>query len=241
MERYSVLKDKNPREIVLLRGSGCKWKRCTFCDYHLDYCLDEEDNYNLNAQVLSKVTGIYNKLEVINSGSFCDLDNKTMDLIIKTCEEKNISTVHFECHYIHHKEVPALKEKFKEHNINVRIKTGVETFDVDYRENVMKKGFGKSTPEKIRTYADEVCLLFGLTGQTESSMKNDIETGLKYFDRVCVNIMNDNTTNVKPDKSVIKVFAEKIAPNYIDNDRVDILMKNTDFGVGGESEEQTND
>lgn len=241
MERYSVLKDKNPREIVLLRGSGCKWKRCTFCDYHLDYCLDEEDNYNLNAQVLSKVTGIYNKLEVINSGSFCDLDNKTMDLIIKTCEEKNISTVHFECHYIHYKEVPALKEKFKEHNINVRIKTGVETFDVDYRENVMKKGFGKSTPEKIRTYADEVCLLFGLTGQTENSMKNDIETGLKYFDRVCVNIMNDNTTNVKPDKSVIKVFAEKIAPNYIGNDRVDILMKNTDFGVGGESEEQTND
>ena len=241
MERYSVLKDKNPREIVLLRGSGCKWKRCTFCDYHLDYCLDEEDNYNLNAQVLSKVTGIYNKLEVINSGSFCDLDNKTMDLIIKTCEEKNISTVHFECHYIHHIEVPALKENFKEHNINVRIKTGVETFDVDYRENVMKKGFGKSTPEKIRTYADEVCLLFGVTGQTENSMKNDIETGLKYFDRVCVNIMNDNTTNVKPDKSVIKVFAEKIAPNYIDNDRVDILMKNTDFGVGGESEEQTND
>ena len=105
----------------------------------------------------------------------------------------------------------------------------------------MKKGFGKSTPEKIRTYADEVCLLFGLTGQTENSMKNDIETGLKYFDRVCVNIMNDNTTNVKPDKSVIKVFAEKIAPNYIGNDRVDILMKNTDFGVGGESEEQTND
>lgn len=237
MERYSVLKDKNPREIVLLRGSGCKWKRCTFCDYHLDYCLDEEENYNLNAQVLSKVTGIYNKLEVINSGSFCDLDNKTMDLIIKTCEEKNISTVHFECHYVHHKGVPALKEKFKEHNINVRIKTGVETFDVDYRENVMKKGFGKSTPEKIRTYADEVCLLFGLTGQTENSMKNDIETGLKYFDRVCVNIMNDNTTNVKPDNSVIKVFAEKIAPNYIGNDRVDILMENTDFGVGGESEE----
>ena len=39
----------------------------------------------------------------------------------------------------------------------------------------------------------------------------------------------------------LKVFAEKIAPNYIGNDRVDILMKNTDFGVGGESEEQTND
>lgn len=237
MERYSVLCNKNPREIVLLRGSGCKWKRCTFCDYHLDYSLCDEENYILNANVLSNVTGKYKKLEVINSGSFCDLDDKTMDLIVKTCLDKNISTVHFECHYIHHKEVPALKEKFVENNITVKIKTGVETFDVDYRENIMKKGFAKATPEKIRSYADEVCLLFGLCGQTEKSMINDIETGLKYFDRVCVNIMNNNTTSVKPDKEVIKIFAEKIAPNYINNSRVDILMENTDFGVGSKDKE----
>ena len=25
MPRYSVITDKNPREIVLLRGDGCKW------------------------------------------------------------------------------------------------------------------------------------------------------------------------------------------------------------------------
>lgn len=37
MERYSVITNKNPREIVLLRGSGCKWRRCAFCDYHLDF------------------------------------------------------------------------------------------------------------------------------------------------------------------------------------------------------------
>ena len=38
--RYSVITEKNPREIVMLRGSGCKWRRCRFCDYHLDFSKD---------------------------------------------------------------------------------------------------------------------------------------------------------------------------------------------------------
>ncbi|MEE1281912.1 MAG: radical SAM protein, partial [Acutalibacteraceae bacterium] len=86
--------------------------------------------------------------------------------------------------------------------------------------------------QNITEYADEVCLLFGLTGQTEESMLNDIETGLKYFDRVCVNIMTPNTTKVKPDTAVISVFKNKVAKKYINNSRVDILFENTDFGVG---------
>ena len=34
--RYAVIEEKNPREIVMLRGLGCTWRRCRFCDYHLD-------------------------------------------------------------------------------------------------------------------------------------------------------------------------------------------------------------
>lgn len=74
---------------------------------------------------------------------------------------------------------------------------------------------------------------FGLGGQTEVSMKKDIETGLAHFDRVCVNIMEENTTPIKPDPNVIETFINKISPLYIDNPRVDILIHNTDFGVGG--------
>ena len=48
--RYSVINDKNPREIVLLRGSGCKWKRCAFCDYHTDFSEDENANFELNSK-----------------------------------------------------------------------------------------------------------------------------------------------------------------------------------------------
>lgn len=240
MERYSVIKDKNPREIVLLRGSGCKWRRCTFCDYHLDFCKDEEENFRLNNKVLSNVKGIYKRLEVINSGSFCDLDEKTMDKILDTCKDREINTLHFECHYLHKDEVPAIKERFSRENITVKIKSGVETFDILYREEVMKKGFDSASPKYISKYADEVCLLFGLKGQTEKSMTTDIETGLKYFERVCVNIMNENTTPVKPDKEVIEIFAKNIAPKYIDNNRVDILMENTDFGVGVKNEGEEN-
>ena len=237
MERYSVVKEKNPREIVLLRGSGCKWKICTFCDYHLDRCDNEEENYLLNLQELKKVTGKYKRLEVINSGSFCDLDEKTMNLIKKVCKDKGITTLHFESHWMHRKEVPALRERFRHIGVKVVIKTGVETFDRNFREKILKKGFGEASPEQIAVYAQEICLLFGIIGQTKESMEKDIETGLKYFDRVCINIMCDNSTTVKPDSGVISIFKDKIAPKYIDNDRVDILMDNLDFGVGDKVQE----
>ncbi len=237
MKRYSIITKKNKREIVLLRGSGCRWRRCTFCDYHLDCGSSENENFILNKKVLSKVQGIYGKLEVINSGSFCDLDKKTMEMIRRVCAERSIRTVHFECHWLHRKEVPEIKKYFQDIGVDVKIKTGVETFDIGYRENIMKKGFGNASPEKIAEYADEVCLLFGLKGQTADSMRNDIETGLKFFDRVCVNIMTPNSTPIKPDNGVIKEFKINIAPNHIGNDRVDILLENTDFGVGAENAE----
>lgn len=160
MIRYSVITQKNPREIVMLRGNGCKWRRCRFCDYHLDYSKDTESNYELNKEQLAKVTGLYHKLEIINSGSFTDLD-------------------------------------------------------------------------EIASYFDEVCLLFGLPGQSVSSMRNDIETGLRYFERVCVNIMTQNQMPIQPDDRVIALFKTEIYPDYAQNDRVDILIENTDFGVGG--------
>lgn len=46
MQRYSVISDKNPGEIVLLRGKGCRYKRCAFCDYHEDELQNEQENYH---------------------------------------------------------------------------------------------------------------------------------------------------------------------------------------------------
>ena len=237
MVRYSEITEKNPREILLLRGSGCKWKRCTFCDYHLDACASEEENFCLNREQIELVTGKYDRLEVINSGSFVDLDERTMQAIRDKCLEKGIGTVHFECHWMHRNSVPMLRESFAALGVEVKVKIGVETFDAAYREQVLHKGIGEKDPEKIAGDFDEVCLLFGLEGQTRESMRRDIETGLRFFERVCVNIMEENTTPVKPDQEVIAVFVKEIYPYYIENKRVDILLQNTDFGVGSEEEQ----
>lgn len=233
MIRYSVITEKNPREIVLLRGSGCVWKKCTFCDYHLDASPDTAENFALNHAVLANVTGEFGRLEVINSGSFCDLDAQTMQNIEQVCLEKKIQVIHFECHWIHRKEIPALRERFDAIGVQTKMKIGVETFDRTYREEILHKGIGVSDPAEIAELFDECCLLFGLSGQTVESMQRDIETGLANFERVCVNIMVENRTAVKPDPSVIHAFCAQIAPLYRENPRVDILMDNTDFGVGG--------
>lgn len=234
LERYSIIKEKNKREIVLLIGSGCVWKKCTFCDYHTDFNKNSEECFKINTKELNKVTGIYGTLEVINSGSFTELDENTMKKIEEVCILKNIKQLHFESHWLNIDKIHPLKEHFKKLGITIKLKIGIETFDYYFRESYLKKGINNILPEKIAKYFDEVCLLQGIAGQNEEFMKKDIEIGLKYFERVCINIMQKNRTHILPDPNVEKIFLEKIYPIYKDNERIDILLNNTDFGVGGE-------
>ncbi|ONI43311.1 radical SAM protein [Candidatus Epulonipiscioides gigas] len=233
MNRYSVIQEKNKREIVLIRGKGCSWRKCRFCDYHLDSSENQHENDVLNKIELEKITGIYSKLEVINSGSFVDLSDQTIDLIEKVCIDKAIKEVHFECHWRHRESIKIIKERFNILGIKVKVKIGIETFDALFRESYLLKGIDETKPEEISKYFDECCLLQGIPAQTTKSMIYDIEIGLKYFDRVCINIMQENGMPIKPDPRVIQLFEKFVYPLYIDNDRVDILMENTAFGVGG--------
>ncbi|MCC8073152.1 MAG: radical SAM protein [Clostridiales bacterium] len=230
MERYNIIKEKNPREIILLRGKGCIYKKCSFCDYHFDSCKNESENFELNKSVISNISGKYGNLEVINSGSVFELDGNTLSLLKTVCGEKNIKTVHFECHYLYKDLIPELRKEWQ--NFNLKIKLGLETFDYDFRENVLLKGIDEKEPKIISEYFDEANLLFGISGQTDESIERDILTALEYFERICVNIMCENTSSVKPDRQVIDSFIKNIYPKYKDNERIDILINNTDFGVG---------
>lgn len=230
MERYSVIKEKKPREIVLLRGSGCIYKKCSFCDYHLDKCDNTEKNFVLNKDVLQNVTGEFGNIEIINSGSVFELDDKTIRLIKKICNDKNISTIHFESHYLYNDRIPQLRQDFSQ--FELKMKLGLESFDYNFREKILKKGIRERSPDIISKNFDEANLLFGIAGQSVDTMEKDIELGLKYFERLCINIMCRNSTEIQPDNAVIKAFAEEIYPKYINNNRIDILINNTDFGVG---------
>ena len=232
MQRYSIITEKNPREIVLLRGQGCRYRRCAFCDYHDDASCDEHANLEVNTEALSHVTGQFGCLEIVNSGSFCELDGSTMRAIMAVCVARKITTVHFECHWLYRRHIAALRLAFAEIGVNVKMKIGVETFDAEYRENIMLKGMKETDPAKIAEVFNECCLLFGLPGQTVKSMKADIEIGLRHFERICVNIMVENTAPLQPSESVRQMFMNDVYPLYKDNQRVDILLHNTDFGVG---------
>ena len=208
--RYAVINEKNPREIVMLRGQGCSWRKCRFCDYHLDFSPDSGANFALNREQADTVARI--------------------DTVCRRC---NIRQVHFECHWRHREAIAPFRRRFGASGVELKIKTGVETFDSLFRESYLAKGIDASSPEEIAAYFDEVCLLQGIPGQTAESMDGDIQTGLTCFERVCVNIMQENKKPVKPDPRVIETFTREVYPKYKGNDRVDILMENTAFGVGG--------
>ncbi len=230
MNRYGRISTKRKREIVLLRGRGCAYGRCAFCDYHLDRCPDDMQNFELNRQALSDVTGMFGELEVINSGSVFELDRDTLALIKSVCIEKKISVLHFEAHYLYREKIEKLREDFAP--INLKMKLGLETFDFDLRETVLKKGIPVKNPDEICKGFDEANFLFGIKGQSAVSMLEDIRLGLDRLERVCVNIMCENSTEIKPDAEAISQFMEKVYPLYADDPRVDILINNTDFGVG---------
>ena len=230
MERYSVISEKNPREIVLLRGSGCVYRKCSFCDYYLDSCPDAAANFALNREVLSRVTGAFGQLEVINSGSVFELDGETLALLERLCGEKDIRTLHFESHWLYRERISRLRARFSP--VELKLKLGLETFDFALREGMLRKGIPQEDPAALARGFDEANLLFGLPGQTAESMERDMALGLRYFQRLCVNLFCPNGTPLRPDPAAVKAFMERIYPAYRENPRVDILIQNTDFGVG---------
>lgn len=232
MNRYAIISEKNPREIALLVGRGCFWKKCTFCDYHLDASKDPEQSFALNKQVLDQVTGQFSHLEIINSGSIFELDSQSLDYILATCVAKNIRTLHFEAHYSYHRLIAPCKERFAQHGIQLKFKIGVESFDEHLRETILYKGMGQVTAQQIAAHFDECCLLIGFAGQTEQTIRADIQTGLAHFERICLNLFEACSAPLKPDQQVIELFMRDIYPEIANNKRIDILINNTDFGVG---------
>lgn len=230
ISRYSEVTNKNKREILLLKASPCKWGRCTFCDYILDNSCNTEENIKINEEELKKVTGKYGVLEVINSGSCFELPKETLESIKKVVIEKNIHHLIFEAHWIYRNRLDELREYF---NIPVTYKLGLETFDDNFRNNVLNKGIIINSPLDVSKYYDFICLMVGIKGQTKESIDRDIEYLLKYFKKGCINIWIENSTKFKRDFELIKWFKDKYS--YLDDyENVEVLWNNTDFGVGGE-------
>lgn len=232
-ERYSRLpEDALPQEIVLLMGRGCFWKKCSFCDYHMDSGPDSE-SVSLNGRVLEQVTGEFSRLVVLNSGSYFELPEATQKRVLEICRQRKIRHLHMESHWLLHEKTRVLKDELAKEGILLHPRIGIETFDEQYREAVMHKGMGYNrAPEAIAEIYDECCLLFGMAGQSPEQFEEDIAIAVKYFSRVYVNIFNDNSTAVKADSELIRWFTGYSLPKLKKDPKICVLMNNTDLGVG---------
>lgn len=228
MERYSHILEKDKREIVLLKSRPCIWGKCSFCDYIADNDVDQKENQKINDEVLNNVTGQYGVLEVINSGSFFELPDETIERIYKIIDEKKIKRLYIEAHYLYKKKIKALREKFK---IEIIVKTGIETFNDEMRNNVLNKNVHFDKIEEILEDFDSPCLMVGIQGQTKEMIRKDIEILTKYFNHGTINIYRNNSTPIKRDEKLIKWFDEEYH-DLKNNKKYDYLGIPTDFGVG---------
>lgn len=227
MDRYALIRTKMPREFVLLQGTGCRWRKCTFCDYHEDV---SECPFEVNKPVLRRVTGQYGVLDVINSGSAMELDADTIALIKEVVREKNIHTLWFEAHYMYRKKLASFAEQFAP--VKVKFRCGVETFDPELR-NAWKKGIPSSvSAQDIARYFQGICLLCCTQGETKEHILKDIELARQHFEYFSVNVFCNNHTEVKQDKELATWFAQEVYPTIKEDTRIEILMENTDLGVG---------
>jgi radical SAM superfamily enzyme YgiQ (UPF0313 family) len=228
MERYSKIISKTQREILLLKGAPCKWGKCTFCDYIDDNAEDQTSNHDVNIDIIEQVTGEYGVLEVINSGNIFELPKATLEALKQCIDAKGIDHLFFEAHWIYREHIQRMRDFF---GIKVTVKTGIESFDYEFRETVLNKGIGDPTIDEIKKYFDSVCLMVGIKGQTKSGIQQDIDLAKKHFKHFTVNVYVNNSTTIQQDPKLVQWFEEKYW--WLDTDtQCDILWNNTDFGVG---------
>ena len=230
MNRYSVISEGGfPREFLLLQGTGCRWRQCSFCDYHSDA---GPDPFSVNKPVLEQVTGEYGTLDIINSGSAAELDGETVEMIRRTVMDKGIHTLWFEMHYMYRHLLADFAAIFSP--AKVKFRCGIESFDPALRLR-WKKGIPASvTVEDVAGYFQGVCLLCctGVEGDDRERLVRDIAIARENFEYCSINLFCNNGTPLKRDETLARWFITELYPSLKTDPGLEILIGNTDLGVG---------
>lgn len=229
MNRYSVIRGNFPREFLLLQGTGCRWGKCTFCDYHGD---TSDTPFSVNRKVLEQVTGEYGVLDIINSGSAMELDPDTLAMIRQVAIGKGIHTLWFEVHYMYRHRLAAFARQF--HPLTVKFRCGVETFDPTLRANWHKGIPPHVTPEDIARHFQGLCLLCctDTPGDTRERLLRDIDLAERHFEYYSVNVFCPNTTALRRNDDMLRWFLAEVYPTLQKSSKAEVLIDNTDLGVG---------
>jgi hypothetical protein len=156
------------------------------------------------------------------------LPRETLDRIKEIIGQKGIEKLFLESHWKYRNRLNEMRERFE---IPIVFKTGIETFDSDFRNKVLNKGAYFRDHKEVRKYFESVCLLIGIKGQTRSMIQQDVEIALEHFPHATINIFVENSTPLKRDEKIIEWFRQEYG--YLkDVSHIEVLYENTDFGVG---------
>ncbi len=229
MNRYARITGKLPREIVLLRSLPCVWSRCTFCDYIDDNTTDLDLIRRVADEQLAKVTGEFGRLEVINSGSIQELPVPVRVQIRDLLADKGITEFICESYWTYRKQFDRTRAFF---GVPTRIKLGIETFDDRLRSEVLGKSMHFDSPQEVARLTDTICLLVGFRGQTQDTVRRDVDILLEHFTYGCINLFTENSKSAGLLDPDIKAWFAQNYRHLDDHPTVEVLWHNTDFGVG---------
>lgn len=229
MQRYSKITHKIPREIVLLKSLPCIYSKCSFCNYILDNSTDLNEISEANYAALEQITGEFGSLEVINSGSIFEIPEPIRDSIKSIVGSKHIKTLYFEVYYGYRRRLDEIRQFFNKQE--VRFCIGLETFDDNFREQVLNKPFPTNDIEKLSQEFYNCRLLICVKGQTQEQILNDLYLAEKYFKEVTVNVFVNNDSKVSRDENLVDWFINKVYPEIKEKPNFEICIDNKDLGV----------
>ncbi len=227
--RYGRYPNKRAREVVLLRGKPCVWSRCSFCDYIADNTTDVELIRRTADEELAKVTGEFGRLMVINSGSVQELPQTIRERIRDLIRAKGIREFYTESYWAYRKDYEATRQFFE---VETHLFLGVETFDDGVRNGVLNKAMHWSGPDEVAAYTDSINLMIGIRGQTREMVRRDVEIMLSKFRYGIVNLFTENTKSAGLMDEELKGWFLEEFDWLKGEERVDVLVENTGFGVG---------
>ncbi|MEN9947060.1 MAG: hypothetical protein RLZZ293_1446 [Pseudomonadota bacterium] len=229
MQRYSLVKDKIPREVLLLKSYPCLYGKCSFCNYILDNSTSLAEIEATNYAVIEQLTGEFGVVEVLNSGSVFELPPIILATIKQKLAQLPIHTLYFETYYGYRKRLDEIRDYFSEYQVRFRI--GIETFDDEFRERVLNKPFPTDNLAELAQQFHACCLLLGIKGQTKEQIQRDIQLARQYFQEITLNVFIDNGTAVKRDQDLVDWFVADVYPELKDVANIEILLDNKDLGV----------
>ena len=150
--------------------------------------------------------------------------------VVEVVAEKGIHTLWFEAHYMYRNRLDAFAAQFAP--AKVKFRCGIESFDAKLR-HVWNKGVPEwVTPEDVAVHFQGVCLLCCTYGDTRERITTDIRTACNLFEYFSVNLFCNNGTSVRRDDELVAWFVKEMYPQLKDNPRIEVLIENTDLGVG---------